>query len=146
MSCRDEECDLMRMALERIVSGEIRNLGSAIIVAKEALALSTAPAGGCSVEKGGMDGSPDGLSELSAVEDGSDQASPQEPDMRGPEHCPPENEVTLLTLGMDNKGHKLRLMVDGKQKWVRLAFRDTKIMFRAQEMMELMDRRAFPPR
>ena len=40
----------------------------------------------------------------------------QEADLSAyPDQCPPENEVTLLTLGMDEHGHKLRLLVDGRQ-------------------------------
>lgn len=38
----------------------------------------------------------------------------QEADLSAyPDQCPPEKEVTLLTLGMDEHGHKLRLLVDG---------------------------------
>lgn len=63
------------------------------------------------------------------------------PDQEGdlsayPDQCPPENEVTLLTLGMDEHGHKLRLLVDGRQKWVRVGFKDVASMMRGQEMME----------
>lgn len=61
----------------------------------------------------------------------------QEADLRAyPDQCPPENEVTLLTLGMDEHGHKLRLLVDGRQKWVRVGFKDVASMMRGQEMME----------
>ncbi len=58
-----------------------------------------------------------------------------------PDQCPPANEVTLLTLGMDEHGHKLRLLVDGKQKWVRVGFKDVKSMFQGQEMMERLRQR-----
>lgn len=33
-----------------------------------------------------------------------------------PDQCPPENGVKLLTHGMDEKGHKLCLPVDGRLK------------------------------
>lgn len=54
----------------------------------------------------------------------------------GPEHCPPENEVEFLSFGMDEHGHKLRIFVDGKQKWVRVGFRDVESMYRSQEMQQ----------
>lgn len=60
----------------------------------------------------------------------------QEADLSAyPDQCPPENEVTLLTLGMDEHGHKLRLLVDGRQKWVRVGFKDVASMMRGQELM-----------
>lgn len=66
----------------------------------------------------------------------------QEPDLNAyPDQCPPENEVTLLTLGMDEHGHKLRLLVDGRQKWVRVGFKDVASMMRGQELMERLRQR-----
>ncbi|MEX6780460.1 hypothetical protein [Pseudomonas aeruginosa] len=66
----------------------------------------------------------------------------QEADMNAyPDQCPPENEVTLLTLGMDEHGHKLRLLVDGRQKWVRVGFKDVASMMRGQELMERLRQR-----
>ena len=66
----------------------------------------------------------------------------QEADLSAyPDQCPPENEVTLLTLGMDEHGHKLRLLVDGRQKWVRVGFKDVASMMRGQELMERLRQR-----
>lgn len=66
----------------------------------------------------------------------------QEADLNAyPDQCPPENEVTLLTLGMDEHGHKLRLLVDGRQKWVRVGFKDVASMMRGQELMERLRQR-----
>lgn len=53
-----------------------------------------------------------------------------------PDQCPPENEVKLLTLGVDENGHKLRLLVDGHQKWVRVSLKDVEGMYQAQEVMK----------
>ena len=53
-----------------------------------------------------------------------------------PEDCQPENEVEFLCYGMDKDGHLLRLMVDGKQKWVRVRFPDIEHMYRAQELVK----------
>lgn len=66
----------------------------------------------------------------------------QEADLSAyPDQCPPENEVTLLTLGMDEHGHKLRLLVDGRQKWVRVGFKDVASMMRGQDLMERLRQR-----
>lgn len=51
-----------------------------------------------------------------------------------PAECPLANEV-VLTLGIDDLVHKVRLMVDGRQKWVRIGFKEVESMFSAQEFL-----------
>lgn len=42
---------------------------------------------------------------------------------------------------MDEHGHKLRLLVDGRQKWVRVGFKDVASMMRGQDLMERLRQR-----
>jgi hypothetical protein len=53
-----------------------------------------------------------------------------------PLHYPPEQEAEFLTFGMDEKGHTLRILVDGKHHWIRVGFKDVDSMHRGQVMVK----------